>query len=198
MINLTDENFQKEIENSPKPFLVDFWAEWCVPCSILSPILEKLEKEYQEKIIFAKAKVDDTPLISQQIGIDVIPAVIIFKNKKPTSGFKGVLPEEQIRKWLDDNLKEENDEVNNLITEYKRYSKENGFELNPNKEIVKRIVVGLIENKKKYGFRYCPCRRVVGNTEEDKQKICPCFWHLDELKKDGHCLCGLFVLPKND
>lgn len=80
-----------------------------------------------------------------------------------------------------------------LIRKYQEYAKENGFSLNPDKEAVKRIVKGLLENEKKHGAKYCPCRRVTGNSEEDKKNICPCVYHKEEIEKDGRCLCGLFV-----
>ncbi len=84
-------------------------------------------------------------------------------------------------------------EKETLIEKYQEYAKENGFSLNLNQEAVERIVKGLLENEKKYGARYCPCRRITGNAEEDKKNICPCVYHIQELEKDGRCLCGLFV-----
>jgi len=80
-----------------------------------------------------------------------------------------------------------------LIKEYETYVEENSFKLNPDKKVVEGIVQGLLRNEEKYGQRYCPCRRVTGNTEEDKKIICPCVYHLSEIGRDGHCLCGLFV-----
>ena len=73
------------------------------------------------------------------------------------------------------------------------YAKSQGFKLNPNEQIVNAILDGLLKNEKEHGFRYCPCRIVTGNKEEDKKKICPCFWHKDEIKEMGHCHCNLFV-----
>jgi ferredoxin-thioredoxin reductase catalytic subunit len=84
-------------------------------------------------------------------------------------------------------------ETETLIEKYQEYARENGFSLNPDRTAVERIAKGLLENEKKHGFRYCPCRRMTGDKEEDKKIICPCIWHRQELEKDGHCLCGLFV-----
>lgn len=80
-----------------------------------------------------------------------------------------------------------------LIQKYGEYARENGFSLNPDREAVERIVKGLLEREKKFGARYCPCRRITQNQEEDKKIICPCAFHRQEIEKDGHCLCGLFV-----
>jgi len=104
MITLTDENFEKEITNASKPILVDFWAQWCSPCLILGPILEKLSEEYQDKFILAKVNLDEAPLISQKYGIEQIPIVVLFKEGKPVSGFIGVRPEPIIKNWLKQNL----------------------------------------------------------------------------------------------
>lgn len=104
MIILTDENFEKIIQDSEKPVLVDFWAEWCGPCQMLSPVLEKVAEEYKEKIIFVKVNVDSTPIISQKYQINQIPSVVLFKNEKPASGFIGARDEEFIKKFLDENI----------------------------------------------------------------------------------------------
>lgn len=80
------------------------------------------------------------------------------------------------------------------LREYsEKYAKSQGFQLNPDKKIVDRILKGLLMNEKKYGFRYCPCRVITNNKEEDKKNICPCFWHKQEIKDTGSCLCRLFV-----
>jgi len=105
MINLTDENFEEVIVNAKKPVLVDFYGLWCTPCFVLSPILEKIEKDYEDKIIFAKANLDLVPFTAQKYGIEQIPTVLLFKNGKVVSGFIGVRPEHIIREWLDNILK---------------------------------------------------------------------------------------------
>ena len=85
------------------------------------------------------------------------------------------------------------EEMEKLIKEFDEYAKSNGFHLNPDTKTVERIVTGLLKNKEKFGEIYCPCRRVSGNKEEDAQKICACIWHKDEIAKDGHCFCNLYV-----
>ena len=68
------------------------------------------------------------------------------------------------------------------------YAKKQGFVLQPDEEILDTLLNGLLRNEKKHGFRYCPCRRV-----RDKKTICPCAYHKDEIKRDGHCMCFLFL-----
>lgn len=105
MIELTDENFEKEIQAAEKPVVVDFWAEGCGPCSVLGPILEKLSEEYNDKFIFAKVNLGTAPLAAQKYRIERIPTIVLFNGGKPISGFMGVRPEPIIREWLEENLK---------------------------------------------------------------------------------------------
>jgi len=86
-----------------------------------------------------------------------------------------------------------NKAVKNLIKEYEEYAKKEGFQLNPDRVVVESLVKRLLENEEKYGSRYCPCRMITGNREGDKNKICPCIWHQNEVKEMGHCHCNLFV-----
>ena len=104
MIILTDENFDKEIKNSGKPVLVDFWADWCHPCKIMGPILEKIGEELKEKLIFAKINVDSAPISAQKHQIEQIPTVLLFKNGETIDGFVGVQSEEIVKEWLKKNL----------------------------------------------------------------------------------------------
>lgn len=217
MIELTDENFEKEIQNTDKPVVVDFWAPWCSPCFVLGPILEKLANEFEGKFILAKVNLAEARVIAQKYGIERIPMVVLFNEGKPISGFIGARPEPIVRELLDKMLKDSNPpttqqinkkaediedathpppsqaELEPLIKNYQEYAERNGFKLNPNREVVERLIKGMLENEKKFGERYCPCRRITGNPEEDKPKICPCQWHREEIERDGHCFCGLFV-----
>lgn len=88
---------------------------------------------------------------------------------------------------------ENQEKIEALAKEYSDYAKENGFQLNPDKKAVERVINGLLRNEEKYGKKYCPCRILTKDEAENEKKICPCFWHRDELKKDGHCLCFLYV-----
>jgi len=101
-IEVGDDDFQeKVIEMSKKvPVLVDFYADWCAPCRILSPILEKIAREYNGKFILAKVNVDDAQITAGEFGIMSVPTVVLFKNGEPVDYFVGALPEIQIKDWL--------------------------------------------------------------------------------------------------
>jgi putative thioredoxin len=105
-IEVGDGDFQeKVIEMSKKvPVLVDFYADWCTPCRILSPILEKIAREYNGKFILAKVNVDDAQITAEEFGIMSVPTVVLFKNGEPVDYFVGALPETQIKDWLNRRL----------------------------------------------------------------------------------------------
>jgi ferredoxin-thioredoxin reductase catalytic chain len=83
--------------------------------------------------------------------------------------------------------------IEELIRQSEEYAKANGFRLNPDRKIAEGVAKGLLMREEKFGKKYCPCRRVTGNFEEDKKIICPCIYHKEEIEKDGHCHCNLFV-----
>ena len=87
----------------------------------------------------------------------------------------------------------EEKDIKNLIKKNEEYAKSKGFKLNPNSAIVLGVTNGLLARKENFGEIYCPCRKMTGNKKEDKRIICPCVYHEDEIAKDGHCFCNLFV-----
>ena len=74
-----------------------------------------------------------------------------------------------------------------------KYAEKAGYKLNPDAEVVTTIIGGLARNKFKYGRAYCPCMFVSGDPDEDKNIICPCRVHREDIEKHGKCHCGLFV-----
>jgi putative thioredoxin len=95
-------DFQKEVieKSFEKPVLVDFWAEWCGPCKMIGPVLEKLAEENKESWELIKVDTDKYQQIAVQYGIRGIPNVKLFKNGKVINEFTGALPEQAIKEWL--------------------------------------------------------------------------------------------------
>ncbi len=84
--------------------VVDFWAEWCMPCRMISPIIEELAREFAGKVVFAKLNTDENPAIAGRYGITGIPTLIFFKNGKPASNVVGALPKAELKRWVERNL----------------------------------------------------------------------------------------------
>jgi thioredoxin 1 len=102
-LSLTDQNFETEVLNSETPVLVDFWAEWCPPCKIISPIVDELASEYSGKIKIGKVNVDENS-VSQNYNVMSIPTLLIFKNGQPIKSIIGAKPKEAIKKEIDEAL----------------------------------------------------------------------------------------------
>jgi thioredoxin len=100
---VTTQTFKKDVieESKRQPVLVDFWAPWCGPCKQLTPILEKLVKGDKGKVKLVKMNIDDHPQIPGQMGIQSIPAVMVFADEWPVDGFMGALPEPKIVEFLE-------------------------------------------------------------------------------------------------
>ncbi len=90
-------------------------------------------------------------------------------------------------------LQDSNKGKKQLLKSLRRYARSAGYKLQPDKKLLDTLITGELNNIKKHGDRYCPCRRVSGNKEKDKNIICPCIFHKDEIKKQGFCHCRLFL-----
>ena len=96
MLEITQDNFEKEVLKSATAVLVDFWAPWCMPCKIIAPAVEKLDAEFKGRVKVAKANVDDSPDIATELSVFNIPTLILFKDGKEVSRMVGVNSKEAI------------------------------------------------------------------------------------------------------
>jgi len=113
VIDVDEASFQTDVlqRSLTTPVVIDFWAEWCEPCKQLSPVLERLAEEADGAWILAKVDVDANPRLAQMFRVQGIPLVYAVVNGQPVDAFNGVIPEAQVRQWLDGVLKSAGVEV---------------------------------------------------------------------------------------
>ncbi len=96
----TDANFQKDVLESDKLTMVDFWAEWCGPCRAIGPVVEELAKQYEGKVNIGKVNVDNNSNVSTNFGITSIPAILFFKNGQVVDKQIGAVPKSVLDKKI--------------------------------------------------------------------------------------------------
>ena len=99
-LDVTDDNFQAEVLNSPAPVLVDFWAPWCGPCKAMGPAVDKLAEEQGEKIKVVKHNTEDEPSTPSQLGVMAIPCFIVFKGGQEVARHSGMMNYDQIQAFV--------------------------------------------------------------------------------------------------
>ena len=100
-INVNEADFQAEVLDSDIPVLVDFWADWCGPCKMVAPVVEKLAADYDGKVKVAKVDVDTNPQLSGTYGVRSIPTLLIFQQGEPVEQVVGALPERALEDKLE-------------------------------------------------------------------------------------------------
>ena len=95
-LKITSENFEREVLNSDKPVLIDFWAPWCGPCRMLSPTISEIAEEYKDKVKVGKVNVDEEGELAAMFRVSSIPLLVVMKNGKVVNSTVGVRPKNQI------------------------------------------------------------------------------------------------------
>jgi thioredoxin 1 len=97
---VTEDTFDQEVLSSDTPVLVDFWAEWCQPCHMVSPILDKIAEERAGQLKLVKINIDEQPAIAQRYGIASIPTMVLFKDGEPAAAALGAQPKGTLERQL--------------------------------------------------------------------------------------------------
>ncbi len=100
IVTISDDNFDAEVAASSKPVLVDFWAEWCGPCKMLSPVLDELATELGEQVKIAKVNVDDNRDLAVKFGVRSIPMLLFFKDGEVKDKVVGLVPKNTLSQKL--------------------------------------------------------------------------------------------------
>ena len=100
---ISDDSFEVEVLKCSTPVIVDFWAEWCGPCTSIAPIVEELASEYQGKVKICKLNIDDNPEAPTKFSVRGIPTLLLFKNGAVVSQKVGAAAKSQLSAWIDSN-----------------------------------------------------------------------------------------------
>jgi len=99
-IEVTDDSWAAEVERSPVPVLVDFWAPWCGPCRAVAPVLDALARDYGGRVKIAKVNVDENPRLASRYGVQAIPTMLLVRDGRVLDQQRGALPRPHLERWL--------------------------------------------------------------------------------------------------
>ena len=104
VLEITDDNFEQEVLNADQPALVDFWAEWCMPCKMLAPTIDEIAGDYAGRVKVGKVDTDNSRNVAMKYGISAIPTVMIFKDGEVVKKFVGLQQKSDLSAALDEVL----------------------------------------------------------------------------------------------
>ena len=102
--DVTDQDFEERVLKSDEPVLVDFWAEWCVPCHMVSPVVEEIGQEKGESLRVAKLNIDENPEVTRRYGVMSIPTLMLFKGGEEKARVVGARGKEALLREIDPHL----------------------------------------------------------------------------------------------
>ena len=104
ILHITDSSFEEEVLKSPRPVMLDFWAEWCGPCKMIAPILDELAGQYKDRLTVAKINIDDNQKTPETYAVRGIPTLILFKDGEVAATRVGAASKSQLEAFIDANI----------------------------------------------------------------------------------------------
>jgi thioredoxin 1 len=101
-VKVTDDSFERDVLQSGKPVLVDFWAEWCGPCKQIAPALDQISEELAGQVTIAKINIEESPTTPSRYGVRGIPTLMLFRDGQMASMKVGAMPKQKILEWLNE------------------------------------------------------------------------------------------------
>jgi len=101
---ISDKDFETDVLQSSSPVLVDFWAEWCGPCRMIAPMLDRLAEKYTDKLAIVKVNVDEHQGLAQKYNVRGIPTLVLFKNGNVIATHVGITTESKLSNFIDEHL----------------------------------------------------------------------------------------------
>ena len=97
---VTKETFERDVLGSEQPVIVDFWAEWCAPCRLVAPVLDRIVEEWAGELRLVKVNIDEQPEIARRYGIQSIPTIVLFEDAEPKAAAVGAQPKRALERAL--------------------------------------------------------------------------------------------------
>ena len=104
ILHITDSSFEEEVLKSPRPVMLDFWAEWCGPCKMIAPILDELAGQYKDRLTVAKINIDDNQKTPETYAVRGIPTLLLFKDGEVAATRVGAASKSQLEAFIDANI----------------------------------------------------------------------------------------------
>ena len=104
MLKVNSANFEQEVLNAGQPVLIDFYADWCMPCKMFGPVFESTAEEFEGKVKFVKVNIDESPEIAQKYFVMSIPTLKLVDGEELKGNFVGAMPQDDLEDWINDRI----------------------------------------------------------------------------------------------
>ena len=104
MLKVNNANFEQEVLNAGQPVLIDFYADWCMPCKMCGPVFESTAEEFEDKVKFVKVNIDESPELAQKYFVMSIPTLKLVDGEELKGNYVGAMPQDDLEDWVNDRI----------------------------------------------------------------------------------------------